>query len=69
MWTVEDYLVVGVAVDCCDVALFDAEAVVEDFCHRSQAVCGAAGVAHAFDFVGEFVVVDADDDGSVDFLF
>ena len=61
-----NHLVVGVAVDGGDVTLLNAEAVVQNFGHGSQAVGGAGSVADTFHIVGEFVVVHADHDGGID---
>ena len=68
MRLVEDLLVVGVAVDGVHETALDAELVVQDFSYRSEAVGGAAGVADEDGVLGQYVVVDAHNNGSVDIV-
>ncbi len=66
---IEDALVVGVGVDGRHHGVFDAEAFVEDFGHRCEAVGGARGVGDQLVFGFEVVIVDTEDDGGVDRIF
>ena len=63
---VEDFLVIGIAVDGGHQATLDTDGVVQNFRERRKAVGGAACVGNNHVCSGQNIVVDPENDGFVD---